>query len=201
MAGQGDLIMRLGRVLCFLIILGSSAIAANAQTPVDPEVIFKKDPPADAPITQVDFTIVPLGNPAPPAGCNLIEGGSTFGTSGCSFINVIDINSEGEAIGQLTLDVSISSGVTCMTVALADFSSCHVSSSPSGSVITFSGGSIPFEDVFGLGFVGFPAGTSFEGSASVTPELNSSILMLTGAVFLFVGWTLRRTAKRQPLAT
>jgi PEP-CTERM motif len=37
--------MKLGRVFCFLILFGISAIAAEAQTPVDPTVlVIKKDP-------------------------------------------------------------------------------------------------------------------------------------------------------------
>jgi hypothetical protein len=41
--------MRLGRVLCFLILFGSSAIAAYAQTPVDPKVLFSTPDPACTP--------------------------------------------------------------------------------------------------------------------------------------------------------
>ena len=47
--------MKLARVLCFLIIFGSSAIAAHAQTPLvpsggagDPRIIFPDACPADA---------------------------------------------------------------------------------------------------------------------------------------------------------
>ena len=69
------------------------------------------------------------------------------------------------------------------------------------AVVTFSGGLIKYNTSFALSFDGFPPNTDFGGAASLTPEPNSLILMLTGAVLLFVGWKRKRTSKRQPLAT
>jgi hypothetical protein len=41
-AKHGDSTMKLAWAFCFLIILGSSAIAAHAQTPIDPSVIINR---------------------------------------------------------------------------------------------------------------------------------------------------------------
>jgi len=57
--------MRLGRLFCCLVLIGISAVAAYAQTPInpsslggDPTIVFKKDPPGCTPPTcyNLDYT-------------------------------------------------------------------------------------------------------------------------------------------------
>jgi len=60
--------MRLGRVFCSLVLLGISAVAAYAQTPInpsslgnDPTIVFKPDPPGCTPPTcyNLEYTAAP----------------------------------------------------------------------------------------------------------------------------------------------
>jgi hypothetical protein len=85
--------MKLARVFCFLIILGSSAIAAYAQTPIDPSSlngdvhVALNDPTCsftfcvalvvtgEHPVDSFFFPIVPGGTYIPPFKCDVsIEG-------------------------------------------------------------------------------------------------------------------------------
>ena len=82
--------MRLGRVFFFVILFGSSAFAAYAQTPVDPKVLFSTPDPSCTPPYCVDLEYVgssggtgtfffevasyPTGIPEPPAySCGVID--------------------------------------------------------------------------------------------------------------------------------
>ncbi|MGC2330760.1 MAG: PEP-CTERM sorting domain-containing protein [Candidatus Acidiferrales bacterium] len=186
----------------FLMILGGSAVTTYA-TPADPGVNFIKDLPSVAIIQDADFTISPLGTMAPPSACTLMQAGyPTAKTLSCSFEGAVSDGGYGVAITKLTLVVGVPSGVSCMAVASSDFHDCSVTTTATTSTITFSDGSIPYLGTFGLQFMGFAADTPFSGSALLSPEPGSLILMLTGGVILlFVGRKLKATGKRQRLTT
>jgi hypothetical protein len=198
--------MKLGRLFCFSILFGVSAIVAYGQTPVDPKVIFEKDPGAPVSIVTPDFTISsPTGDSPGTSACGLAQGSLMNTSPSCSFKDEINLNGVKYGITQLVFDIAITPDelVTCGLINLADFSTCSVVTMDDGTlaVVTFSGGLIKYNTSFALSFDGFPPNTDFGGAASLTPEPNSLILMLTGAVLLFVGWKRKRTSKRQPLAT
>ena len=66
--------MRLAHVFCFLIIFGSSAVAAHAQTPVDPTIIIHGSPCVSGDYcidltfsgSETCFNVIDCLNPTPP---------------------------------------------------------------------------------------------------------------------------------------
>jgi hypothetical protein len=73
---MGELVMKIARVLCVLVVLASSAIAAHAQTPIDsnsvipdPTINFHRPDPACDPGICVDFAYT---------GTNSATGGEIF---------------------------------------------------------------------------------------------------------------------------
>lgn len=129
--------------------------------------------PVPASIITTMFTIEsPSGTSPGTSACDLIQGGITTVSPECFFQNDITTNGVGETIGMLTFDVGISSsGVNCGFLSGSPFTQCGVDSlGPDSTQISFYGGTISYGTNFTLDFEGFPANTSFGGTASTVPE-------------------------------
>jgi hypothetical protein len=186
-------------VLSLLVVFGASAAHANT-IPIDPIIRTGGDPPAaPAGIITPDFTIVSPTGTSPGAGpagspCLLYQFGFLTSTSpACLFENDINLGGIGEAITQLSLDISSVSptSVSCGFLAGSPFGECAVAPlAGGGTMVLFSQGSIPFHSDFTLEFEGFPNSSSFSTTASI-PEPGTLALLLGGIGALGVGRKLR----------
>lgn len=182
-------------VLSLLVVFCASAAHANT-IPIDPIIRTGGDPPAaPAGIITPDFTIEsPTGTSPAGSPCLLFQFGFLTSTSpACLFENDINLGGIGEAITQLSLDISgvNPTSVSCGFLAGSPFDECAVAPLAGGGTrVLFSQGSIPFHSDFTLEFEGFPKSSSFSTTASI-PEPGTLALLLGGIGALGVGRKLR----------
>lgn len=167
--------MKLARLFCFLIILGSSAITAYAQTPLDPRVIVN-DP--------AGCTIPPgisYNGPGP-----LVESYSSpecFTYTGAPNLTTLILQFTG---------VPVATPFACQTDIWVD---CTISDLGGGiTQFDLSGGpgACNFNDGIGGNCPGFlttgqSATVTFEPVINETPELGSIVLFGTGLIAIFMG--------------
>ena len=208
--------MRLTRVLCFLIILGSSAVAAYAQTPVDPiaRINFGPDPPCDFGVTV--FCIVPTlldsGSPGPPAVPPTYSGFLSVPYS--PTLDIVFSFDDGAlprdilSGAQLTFFSLQYTGVPVGTTLSCEsdiWNTCgSVTGQPAGvALITYTGGGPCLDGGSVLlacpGYLTYQEGATVANlplpGISAVPEPSSMVLFGTGVILLFVG-TKRRIRVR-----
>ncbi len=168
--------VRLARVACFLILLGFSAIAAQAAiTPVDPSsvlgdptIIFKGDPPGCTPpfcynLSYTDAPNIVFFNVTPPLPVPPTYNCVTTGGLNCS-VDVfggefITVGLQGDNNENFSL--SITGGPVTLTI-------------PSSGISCIGGDCTPGESI----------------TLDPIPEPRTALLYLTGLVFL--GWLIRK---------
>jgi hypothetical protein len=176
--------MRSARVVCLLMILGISAVAAYAQTPVDPVIRTNSGPPGDP-------ACGGSGQPICLTSSTLTEDYAT------AMFPISFVNDTGSDLFNLTLVFTDVPGGTMFQCFTNIWTDCSQSSS--GTTTTFTmvddpakssgpcdnngsaGGTCP-------GFLGvmYEATTTSTPLTSETPEPDSIILFGTGLVALFV---------------
>jgi len=182
---------------------------ADGLPPGDPQIKAAGDDVigAPSPVITTSFSITsptgtsPISNGSdenPGSDCFLNEGGFSFDTPTCQFLNVVVEDGVGEDINALffSLPTITPSSVNCATSIegdSSDFGSCTVTSDGGGgSNVLFDDGMIPYNSVFTLAFAGFPAGFTSGVYANV-PEPTTLPLLLVGFVAL-LGIGLKRRA-------
>ena len=182
---------------------------ADGLPPGDPQIKAAGDDVigAPSPVITTSFSILsptgtsPVSNGSeenPGSDCFLLEGGLSFDTPTCQFLNVVVEDGVGMDINALffSLPTIAPSSVNCSTSIegdTSDFGNCVVSSDGGGgSNVVFDDGMIPYDTVFTLAFAGFPAGFTSAVYANV-PEPTTLPLLLVGFVAL-LGVGLKRRA-------
>ena len=194
--------MNLLRIAMLSLLVVFFVAGAHAdQIPIVIDPVIKTggvpDPAVPASIITTSFTIEsPTGtSPGVDSAFLLFQFGTLTSTSpACFFENNINPSGAGEAITQLSFDISgVSPGtVSCGFLTGSPFAGCGVSPlAGGGTEVQFTQGSIPYHSDFTLEFQGFPKNTSFTATASPTPEPASIVLLLSGAGALFVRRKLR----------
>jgi len=186
--------MKLARAFAFLIILGSTAVAAHAQTGTDP-VIYTKDPPICSSPTLLSTNTLSVDystNPFPL--CFENNTANPFDSFDLVFTDV-PTGTNFECFTNIWTDCtqsSVSSGLNLLTVTFDMFD--QPISMPTSPQPCFAndgtGGDCP-------GFLGADgvAQTTQTPTINETPEPNSIILFGSGLVLFFAGAKLRLRAR------
>ena len=210
----GGVLMKLSSLFVAGTLVAALAFAvpvakADGLPPGDPQIKAAGDDVigAPSPIFTTNFSITsptgtsPVSNGSeenPGSDCFLSEGGFSFDTPTCQFVNVVVSDGVGMDIDALffSLPSIAPSSVSCFTSIegdTSDFGNCVVTSDGGGgSNVVFNDGLIPYGTVFTLAFGGFPAGFTSAVYANV-PEPTTLPLLLIGFVAL-LGFGLKRRA-------
>ena len=192
-----------GTLIAAMAIVSAPVAKADSLPPGDPRIqvggAMIDDP---TPIFTQDFSIVsPSGSSPATSPCLADQGAFVFTAPGCQFLNVINPGGTGQPIDQMIFDFPTvdAASMTCGNVdgAVVVFTNpCSISPDGfGGTLITFSGGLIPFDSIFSITMDGFDEGTT-GGVIANTPEPGTLLLLLVGFVALLVGVGLKRMPVR-----
>ena len=200
-----------GILIAALAVVATPIAKADSLPPGDPRIQVGGamiDDPASIITTSFSLSSPSGTSPLDPANpnssaCELMQGPFQTESPDCQFINGITVSGKGQVIDSLVFDLPTvapndpSHLLTCGGISgtVTVFSDCSIlPDGNGGSVVFFTGGTIPWNTIFTIGFDGFDPGTTTSATAQL-PEPGTLLLLAIGLIAL-VGAGLKRSPAR-----